>query len=392
MTQKIYYPRLCDSCGRIYQIRQNYSRHITSGTCERTRINILTENNLIGNNNITSNAINANANNVITGNHNSPTINNNISPITINFNVGERMSEEEIKSKIDQVLNLSVMKELKELLHKNNITDGWQTFDHLHNNSYTLRDVKESLNGDVLDSLLDAKLVTLLEESTHKAPTHALHILFRKVFLRVHHSGITLKSLSKRVLRKLDQNEDEPCDVLRSVRRDGKTTISWSRKHWSSLISELLYLLGTRLIQVHFRHYSTSFSYEMKFTNKEVYKQRLKNSKSHFANWWAEMDREEDIALSKDGSKLITTLTQEIVSDCKDDLVNGWQSLIDCCSLLHHPASLSLSLSPSSSSEDKPDINKISDSSNCSKPKKSIKTKKRDKGKEIRADLIASLG
>lgn len=173
MTNSLYPNRTCEDCNRVYKNKSSYCTHKKKGdksnsVCEREQQKIEINNSL--NATVTQPT-------TINGDHN----NTNITPI--NIIIQNSLSTEEIKAKIEEVLNTSELKELKKLLNQNNITDGLQTFNHLHKAAYTMKDMKDALLETIPNDLLDDKLFALLKKSTDKSATYPLYILFKKIFL-----------------------------------------------------------------------------------------------------------------------------------------------------------------------------------------------------------------
>lgn len=134
-------------------------------------------------------------------------------------------------------------------------------------------------------------------------------------------------------LRDKSCEKNNKCDVISSKETTAESStsyMSWVNKHWHSLICELIFVLGNRLMKAYMRKCGITLKKE---DDIQLFKNRFKNIYCPFATWWSQIDREEDISLDKEGKGLIQNLKQELVDDCKIDLVNGWHTLIDCCSL-----------------------------------------------------------
>lgn len=319
MVKKIVYPRTCVCCNAEYKHPSSYFRHFSSGACEKK-----VESN---NTNVTVTDIN---NSSVTTNTNS----NNSTTININLVNNNDLTNSEVGERIERILNTKPLENVKELLEENNIRGGIETLHHIRNSVSSLHNIKQILNANSVDEIMDTNLQRLLEESVGKSPTHPLHILFRKIFIHVN-GRFTLKSLSRHVIRK-NKSEDDNCSTLDFAEyQDSEASrtriyIFWAHKQWHSLICELIFALGNCLMRAYIRKNKITID---KSKDLRAYKNRFKNVFTPFAIWWSQIDREEDISLSKEGKFLISELKQEIIDDCKRDTVNGWHSLIECCSL-----------------------------------------------------------
>jgi len=315
----ISYPRQCDDCKRQYASKSTFSKHKTLGRCEHTQHGIVSQNN--------------------TGDHQK--INN--TQIIINVN-GSDLTKEEISERIEAVLNTNALKELRKLFGVNDISTTNDVIKHVKNNTSTLKEIKECIS--VHTDLIQEKLRRILDNTYEKSPIYPLQLLFKRIFLHVSEEGeITLKDLRRRVMRNADTNKNG-CEVLSTkdsknneVKQAHDTLVpSWTRRHWSTLIAELLFFLGTRLAEAELAEIAGME--RVRKATRNVIKQTLVNTEHPYLEWWSTIEQYEDIQFDTQGKLLIKMITEEITKDCNDDLVIGWYKLIECCSALYTPTIL----------------------------------------------------
>ncbi len=204
----------------------------------------------------------------------------------------------------------------------------------IQKNRCASKNIQDTFSLHVEDILMDKNLVCLLIETTGVSPTYPIELLFKRIFLSVQKGGgeITLNNLARRVLRNVVP-ESNKCEIISKKFR-------WVKRHWETVVAEILFLLGTRIDHAQLRVMSQKHKLD-EWTDElgniqvsEERNQQLRETNPMFFNWWCDIKGFEMILIDLKGKAMIKRLTEQVIKDLKGDLVIGWQTLIECCSLL----------------------------------------------------------
>lgn len=343
------YPLTCTHCSRVYKERTAYYRHKRlvndDSICLRAQKSG-TQKSDVGS--VTNGVTVSNID------HSTVTVTNNI----VNHGLPEWLDPAQFKESIEQV------KKVIDLLEKKGIQGPEKTDAYIQKETYTYADFVACFLHENCEHTI-RKVVELVQHLTpvKTARIAPLRILYEHMFeSKIDHAN-SFQDLHRRPFH-MENNPSGNCDILA---RD--VSLRWEAKHWQSLLSDILFMLGKRI----FRYMDDldidylieepqtkkeASSDENEFYETEEQEQKAKKKRREkikmkaekdkakeearrianihpFVKWWRTIKGAQTLQDDPDVSKLMAAISSRLIADCKNDTSVGWHRLINYCRFLH---------------------------------------------------------
>lgn len=307
MAPKISYPRACDLCGGSYGNRSSFSNHqqlkdsAGASVCSRRQ-----------NTSSTTNHSGSGDNNVNIYNQ-------------CHFNLPDWLNLTELK---DAFKDINAIKIVLEQLQNRGVETEKDVCNYIKKNAFALTDYTHALaenrwNTTKLESLADTVIyITKHMTPGKKARITPLRIMYNKVFVS---SSPDHNTPFEEVHRRPFYMPEKAmkCDVLcYDDEKDPFSGMGWQKKQWRSLLSDLLFMLGNKLFHT---------------MQKDVVMNQL-NEPHCFRTWWSTIGGSELLLMDDDVTEMMDCISDELIKDCQNDVIIGWNRLITYCNLLHQTA------------------------------------------------------
>ena len=303
MRVKIAYPRVCDLCDKTYSCANSYSNHRQNrqgllSVCLRRQ----SERN--------AKIINS-QNNDVSGDHNS--IYN-----ACTFNLPEWINIEELKHCME---DLKSIKTILEKLQEKGIEGASNVRNYIQKNAFAFSDFQSALTRGKPEELIDKVICSIKNTNSKRDRVLPLLYMYNMFFVKRHNNNVTgIDECHTRPFYM--KREPGECDVLSYENpKNSKSPLGWQTKHWNSLMSDVLFMLGQLLYN-------------------RIRKEKIKNSNGEdfaFVTWWLQIQSKTNILLDGDPDVtwLMNTISKDLIQECKNDVMIGWYRLIDYCRVLH---------------------------------------------------------
>lgn len=227
--------------------------------------------------------------------------------------------------------NLELLKNAFNLLGENDIDTEEKVRLHLYYHVYALDEIINTVIApNVLSSDLAKQYAAILSSTYNdkNSVLDSLRFAFQKIFQRVRSGGILrLNDMARRCIR-ITKKSGGNCEVI----ENNFGQLSWSKRHWSTLICELLFNLAKQLetsSQVYYEehgHQTDCGGENVVLVEGQYYYQHP------FLQWWSNVEGVDYFGRDKRVEILIADTTKRLIDDCRYDLVAGWHLLIEIMS------------------------------------------------------------
>lgn len=345
------YPLTCPDCSRIYKEKTSFSRHKRlvndESVCMRAQRSVNKLNVVASNGGCITAVSNID--------HSTVTVTNNI----VNHGLPEWIDPAQFKESIQQV------KKVIDLLEKKGIEGPEKTDAYIRKETFVYADFVKCFRENCQKTVRE--VVDLVQHLTpaKTARIAPLRILYEHMFeSKSKDHMLCFEDLHRRPFH-LKHGSNGACDVLtRNV------TLEWETKHWQSLLSDILFMLGKRIFEymeaidldylieeeevktpdedpVEEECFETAEE-EQKARKKREEKLKLREEKERakekarmlanthpFVKWWRTIRGAQTLQDDPDVNKLMATISSRLITECRNDTNVGWHRLINYCRCLH---------------------------------------------------------